>query len=68
MESIREDLASEGLTPSKLVLFILYAVALAMGVAIIVLPIVGQPVDQSLTGIAVFCLAVAGLNHVQSKA
>ena len=64
MESIREDLASEGLTPGKIVIFIFYAIALAMGVAIIVLPLVGQPVDQSLTGIALFCLAVAGLNQV----
>ncbi|MHA2066977.1 MAG: hypothetical protein ACXABY_21635 [Candidatus Thorarchaeota archaeon] len=67
MESVREELASEGLTPSKVVLFILYAVALAMGVAVMVLPWVGQPVDQSLIGIAIFCLAVAGLNHVQEK-
>jgi len=67
MEEIREDLASEGLTPSKLVILILYAVALAMGVAAIVLPMVGQPVDQTLLGIAVFCLGLAGLNQVTSK-
>ncbi|MFW9967081.1 MAG: hypothetical protein ACFFEA_07995 [Candidatus Thorarchaeota archaeon] len=67
MESVREDLASEGLTLSKLVLIILYGIALAMGVAVIVLPLLGQPVDQTLTGIAIFCLGVAGLNHVQEK-
>ncbi|MFX1604165.1 MAG: hypothetical protein ACFFCK_11840, partial [Promethearchaeota archaeon] len=61
MEEIREDLASEGLTISKLVILVLYAVALAMGVTTIVLPMVGQPVDQTLVGIAVFCLGLAGL-------
>ena len=64
MEEIREELASEGLTPKKFVILILYAIALAMAVAVIVLPLVGQPVDQSLTGIALFCIAVAGLNQV----
>lgn len=67
MESIREDLASEGLTPTKIIIYILYAVALALAVAIIVLPIVGQPVDQSLAGFALFCLALAGLIQVTSK-
>ena len=45
-------------------IYILYALALAMGVATIVLPLVGQPVDLILVGIAVFCLAVAGLDKV----
>ena len=64
MESIREDLASEGLSPTKLLILILYAIALALGVAIVVLPMVGQPVDQSLPGIALLCLAFAGLLQV----
>ncbi|MFW9944989.1 MAG: hypothetical protein ACFFB7_08320 [Candidatus Sifarchaeia archaeon] len=67
MEEIRKDLASEGLTVSKLVILILYAVALAMGVTTIVLPMVGQPVDQTLLGIGLFCLGVAGLSQVTSK-
>lgn len=67
MEEIREDLASEGWTVSKFVNLVLYAVALAMGVATIVLPMVGQPVDQTIVGIAVFCLGIAGLSQVTSK-
>jgi len=55
---------SEGMSPTKIVLFILYAVALAMGVAAIVLPILGQTVDMTLIGIAIFCLGLAGLNRV----
>ena len=53
---------SESMSPSKMILFILYAVALAMGVAVIVLPILGQPVDFTMVGIAIFCLGLAGLN------
>ncbi len=64
MEEIREDLASEGLTPRKLVRLILYAIALAMGVTIIILPMVGQPVDLSMAGIALACLGIAGLDQV----
>lgn len=67
MESIKEELASEGLSPTKLLLFILYAVALAMGVASVILPLVGQPVDQSLAGIALLCLGLAGLIQVTDK-
>ena len=55
------------MSPKKIVVFIFYAIALAMGVAIFVLPALGQPVDQSLTGIALFCLAVAGLNTVTGE-
>ncbi|MFW9919365.1 MAG: hypothetical protein ACFFED_07185 [Candidatus Thorarchaeota archaeon] len=58
---------STEMSPKKIVLFILYAVALAMGVAVIVLPMLGQPVDQSLVGIALFCLGIAGLNAVQAE-
>ena len=64
MEEIREDLASEGLSPKKLVILVLYAIALAMGVAIIILPLVGQPVDLSLAGIALACLGIAGLDQI----
>lgn len=53
---------SDNMPPAKILLFILYAVALAMGVAVIILPILGQPVDFSLVGIAIFCLGLAGLS------
>lgn len=53
---------SEGMSTSKIILFILYAVAMAMGVAVLILPILGQPVDFTLVGIAIFCLGLAGLN------
>ncbi|MHA2352756.1 MAG: hypothetical protein ACXABX_06515, partial [Candidatus Thorarchaeota archaeon] len=59
--------ASEGLSPTKILIYILYAIALAMGVAIVVLPMVGQPVDQSLAGIALLCLGLAGLIQVTDK-
>jgi len=55
---------STEMSPKNIVIYILYALALAMGVATIVLPLVGQSVDQILVGIAVFCLAVAGLDKV----
>ena len=64
MESVREELAEEGLTPGKVLLYIFYAIPLAMAVAIIILPLVGQPVDQSLSGIALLLLALAGLIQV----
>ncbi len=64
-ENIRK--MSTDMSPQRIVISILYAIALAMGVASIVLPILGQPVDQSLVGIAVFCLAVAGLNTLTEK-
>ena len=67
MESVREDLASEGLTPGKVLLYIFYAIPLAMAVAMIVLPLVGQPVDQSLAGIALLLLALAGLIQVTKE-
>lgn len=54
---------SEGMSISKMILFILYAIALAMGVAVVVLPILGQSVDIILVGIAIFCLGLAGLNQ-----
>jgi hypothetical protein len=52
---------SENMSPTKIILFILYAVALAMSVAVIVLPILGQPVDFTKVGIALFYLGLAGL-------
>jgi hypothetical protein len=58
---------STKMSTSKIVFFILYAIALAMGVAVIVLPLVGQAVDISLVGIALFCLGLAGLNTVNAK-
>ncbi|MFW9957540.1 MAG: hypothetical protein ACFFCT_05680 [Candidatus Odinarchaeota archaeon] len=58
---------STTMSTQKIVLLVLYAVALAMGVAAIVLPQLGQPVDQTMIGIALFCLGVAGLNRVTEK-
>jgi hypothetical protein len=58
---------STEMSPQRIVIYILYAVALAMGVAVILLPILGQPADLSMVGIALFCLAVAGLNTVNGK-
>lgn len=58
---------STQMSMSKIVFFALYAIALAMGVAVIVLPLVGQTVDISLVGIALFCLGLAGLNTVNAK-
>ncbi|MFX1484147.1 MAG: hypothetical protein ACFFCP_13280 [Promethearchaeota archaeon] len=54
---------SENMSISKMILFILYAVALAMGVAVVVLPLLGQPVDFTMVGIALFCLGLAGLSQ-----
>ncbi|MFW9848607.1 MAG: hypothetical protein ACFFF4_05670 [Candidatus Thorarchaeota archaeon] len=64
MEEIKEDLASEGLSPKKLVNLVLYAVALAMGVVTVILPLLGQSVDPSLAGIALVCLGIAGLDQI----
>ena len=55
------------MSTGKLILFILYAVALAMGIAAIVLPLLGQTVDQTIIGVAVFCLGLAGIIVVQEK-
>ncbi|MFW9919461.1 MAG: hypothetical protein ACFFED_07665 [Candidatus Thorarchaeota archaeon] len=64
IEEIRKDLASEGLSPKKVVILVLYAIALAMGVVTIILPLVGQPVDQSLAGVALASLGIAGLSQI----
>ncbi|MFW9834699.1 MAG: hypothetical protein ACFFEK_11940 [Candidatus Thorarchaeota archaeon] len=58
---------SDEMSPTKFILFILYAVALAMGVAAIVLPLLGQVVDPVLIGIAIFCLGLAGMNQVTKE-
>jgi len=65
MEEIHK--MSESMSTSKMILFILYAVALAMGVAVIVLPLLGQPVDFTMVGIALFCLGLAGLNSATGE-
>ena len=67
MESVRKELAEEGLTLGKVLLYIFYAIPLAMAVAMIILPLVGQPVDQSLAGIALLLLALAGLIQVTKE-
>jgi hypothetical protein len=58
---------STQMSTAKILFFVLYGIALAMGVAVIVLPLVGQTVDISLVGIALFCLGLAGLNTVSGK-
>jgi uncharacterized membrane protein HdeD (DUF308 family) len=58
---------SESMSWDKMILLILYAVALAMGVAAIVLPLLGQTVDMTMVGIALFCLGLAGLIQSQTK-
>ncbi len=55
------------MTPTRIVMLVLYAIALAMGVAAIVLPLLGQTVDMTMIGIALFCLGLAGLNQIQSR-
>ncbi len=67
MESVRKELAEEGLTPGKVLLYIFYAIPLAMAVAMIILPLIGQAVDQSLAGIALLLLALAGLIQVTKE-
>jgi uncharacterized membrane protein HdeD (DUF308 family) len=58
---------SDDMSPNKIIILILYALPLAMGVAAIVLPLLGQAVDQTLVGIALFCLGLAGLIQLTSK-
>jgi uncharacterized membrane protein HdeD (DUF308 family) len=58
---------STQMSTAKILFFVLYGIALAMGVAVIVLPLVGQTVDISLVGIALFCLGLAGLNTASGK-
>ena len=58
---------SDEMPPNKILKLILYAVPLAMAVAALVLPLLGQVVDQSLIGIAIFCLGLAGLIQLTEK-
>ena len=58
---------SSEMSTGKIVLLILFAVPLAMGVATIVLPLLGQTVDMTMVGIALFCLGLAGLITIQEK-
>ena len=53
---------SDEMLSKKFIVFIFYALALAMGVAIIILPLLGQSVDPVMTGIALFCLALGNLS------
>ncbi|MFW9907159.1 MAG: hypothetical protein ACFFEF_01180 [Candidatus Thorarchaeota archaeon] len=50
------------MSPKRIALIALYAVALAMGVMSMVLPMLGQAVDLGLIGLAVTCLGIAGLS------
>lgn len=53
---------STQMSPKRIALIALYAVALAMGVMSMVLPMLGQAVDLGLIGLAVTCLGIAGLS------
>ena len=54
---------------NELTKLILYAVAMGMGVAATVLSMLGESQAEvpKLLGIAVFCLALAGLNTVKTR-
>ena len=55
---------------TEIIKFVLYAIPLAMGVAITVLSILGESSKEAhglLLGIAVLCLALAGLRTVNVK-
>ena len=54
----------------EMIKMVLYAVALAMGVATIVLSWTGLPSNydtEPLLGIGILCLAIAGLHCVDTK-
>lgn len=53
----------------KVINLLLYAVALAMGGASTVLPILGEPQKTStiLLGIGILCLSIAGLQSTKKK-
>ena len=55
------------MSTEALITFILYAVALAMGAVVIVLPLLGQTVDQSLIGIGLFCVGLAGIRSATKR-
>ena len=52
---------------NKIIILALFGIALAMGVAAIVLPLLGQAVDITLVGVAIFCLGLAGLIQSTGK-
>jgi len=52
---------------NKTVKIILYAVALGMGIATIVLSILGQPVSPIFLGIGVAALALQGLDSIDEE-
>ena len=54
---------SDETSVAEIVQLLLYVLPLAMGVATIVLPLLTPGTDISMVvGIAIFCLAIAGLN------
>ena len=58
---------SDDMPMNKIIILALFGIALAMGVAVIVLPLLGQAVDISLVGVAIFCLGLAGLIQISGK-
>ena len=58
---------SDDMPMNKIIILALFGIALAMGVAAIVLPLLGQAVDISLVGVAIFCLGLAGLIQISGK-
>ena len=50
--------------PENILQMIMYVVALVMGIASIILPIVGQPVDLTLIAIGMTALGIAGLDQI----
>ena len=58
---------SDDMPMNKIIILALFGIALAMGVAAIVLPLLGQAVDITLVGVAIFCLGLAGLIQISGK-
>ena len=58
---------SDDMPMNKIIILALFGIALAMGVAVIVLPLLEQAVDISLVGVAIFCLGLAGLIQISGK-
>lgn len=60
-------MSSEGMTVGKVIDYILYAIALAMGIASTVLSTLGEPITTSvqLLGIGMFAVALAGMNSIR---
>ena len=58
---------SDDMPMNKIIILALFGIALAMGVAAIVLPLLGQAVDITLVGVAIFCLGLAGLIQSTGK-